>query len=87
LAQIDSLKKRIADLQAQLACGNFTKDLSFGMRNDVEVRCLQKFLNVLVTGNFFTLTQAAVVKFQEKYFIKGTGYVGSLTRQKLNQLF
>ena len=105
LAQIDSLKKRIADLQAQLAslanqkgfaCSQFTKDLSFGMKNDVEVRCLQEFLKVLVTGNFFTYTHEAVIRFQEKYAqeilapigkSKGTGYVGFLTRQKLNQLF
>ena len=49
----------------------------------------------LVTGNFYFLTQSAVSRFQEKYqeeildpfgLQKGTGYVGSLTRTKINQL-
>lgn len=114
LLQIDSLKKRIAELQAELArtlgsqgsisCTQFTKDLFFGMKGDGEVRCLQEFLRSkepelypegLVSGNFFSFTQAAVARFQEKYrsevltplgFAQGTGYVGSLTRKKLNEL-
>lgn len=114
LLQIESLKKRIAELQAELArvlksqgsisCTRFTKDLSFGLREDNEVRCLQELLKSkepllypegVVSGNFFTLTQAAVVRFQEKYqsevlapvgFARGTGYVGSLTRKKLNEI-
>lgn len=49
----------------------------------------------LVTGNFLELTRKAVIRFQEKYkneILKplgletGTGFVGSLTRQKINQL-
>jgi len=49
----------------------------------------------LVTGNFFNLTLQAVIRFQEKYaseiltpsgLQKGTGYVGSATRNKINQL-
>ncbi len=115
LAQIDSLKKKIAELQLELArvlasqggvsCSQLTRDLSFGMRGDREVSCLQELLKTkepglypegLVTGNFFSLTQAAVIKFQEKYaqeilapigLFQGTGYVGSLSRKKLNQLF
>ena len=74
------------------------------MRNNFEVRCLQEFLKAqgpeiypegLVTGNFLSLTQAAVIRFQEKYadevlapwgITKGTGFVGSTTRAKLNEL-
>lgn len=49
----------------------------------------------LVTGNFLELTKAAVIRFQEKYaaeilaslgFAKGTGFVGPLTRAKINEL-
>jgi len=49
----------------------------------------------LVTGNFGNLTKLAVIRFQEKYkneillpvgLIKGTGFVGPLTRAKINML-
>src|SRR3989338_8667655 len=112
LLQIDVLKKRIAELQAELArvlgsqggvsCSQLTKDLFFGMRGDSEVSCLQELLKTkepglypegVVSGNFFTLTQAAVIRFQEKYrsevltplgLTQGTGYVGASTRAKIN---
>ena len=115
LAQINLLKKQIVDLQAKinsilvtrgqdLTCGKFEKNLSIGITNSQDVRCLQQFLKNqgseiypegLVTGNFLTLTQAAVIRFQEKYkeevlnpldLEKGTGYFGFLTRQKANKL-
>lgn len=49
----------------------------------------------LITGNFLNLTKKAVMRFQEKYkeeilyplgLNRPTGYVGFLTRQKINQL-
>lgn len=83
------------------SCERFDSNLYFGLRNNQEVRCLQEFLKTenvypeaLVTGNFLSLTQAAVVRFQEKYaseilaplgLRQGTGYVGQATRTKINQ--
>ncbi len=79
-------------------------NLYFGLTNNQEVRCLQDFLKnqgkeiypeSLVTGNFLSLTQAAVIRFQEKYadeilkpqgFKEGTGLVGKTTRAKLNEI-
>lgn len=85
-------------------CTFFANDLYFGMRNNFEVSCLQEFLKSqgpevypegLVTGNFLSLTQEAVIRFQEKYsseiltplgLAKGTGFVGPATRTKLNEI-
>lgn len=113
LAQIELLKAEIARVKAQLAavqsrgvngtsCGAFEENLSFGMQDNQQVRCLQEFLKGhgsdmyperIVSGNFFFLTQQAVIRFQEKYakdiltpvgLEKGTGYVGPSTRAKIN---
>jgi hypothetical protein len=110
LDQISLLKIQIANLQGQsvtpvqLSCKQFNNNLYFGVSNMGEVTCLQQFLKNqgsdiypagLVTGNFGSLTQQAVIKFQEKYsadilspagLLKGTGYVGALTRAKINQI-
>ena len=49
----------------------------------------------IISGNFLELTKNAVIRFQEKYseevlkpagFQRGTGYVGSYTRNKINQM-
>ena len=116
LAQIEELKRQIAEVQAKInailangnssytTCFEIKNNLYFGMRDNQEVSCLQEFLKSqgqdiypegLVTGNFLSLTQQAVVRFQEKYaseilaplgLKKGTGYVGVQTRAKINQL-
>ncbi len=88
----------------QIACSSFLNNLYFGLTDNQEVRCLQQFLKTqgsiiypegLVTGNFLTLTERAVVRFQEKYkdeiltplgLEKGTGYVGPKTRAKINEI-
>ena len=109
LAQIEDLKAQISKLQSQQGvitqeCTRLSTDLYFGVRNDIDVRCLQEFLKNqgksiypegLVTGNFASLTQQAVIRFQEKYvseilapigLSRGTGYVGERTRAKINQI-
>lgn len=85
LAQIDYLQKEIAKIQAQIntilsrrlvSCRAIERNLSYGLKNDPEVRCLQEFLKLqgtsvypegLVTGNFGSLTRSAVIRFQERY--------------------
>lgn len=70
----------------------FNHNLAFGLRNNKDVTALQKILAVEklytgpITGNFFQLTFQAVKKFQKKYQIRDTGFVGHLTRKKLNEL-
>ena len=97
-AQINAILKK------KLACQKFEQNLYFGLRDNSQVKCLQEFLKSqgngiyaegLITGNFLSLTNAAVIRFQEKYapeilaplgLEKGTGYFGSKTRTKVNQL-
>lgn len=77
-------------------------NLSYGMTNSREVEILQKFLKEqgkdiypegLITGNFYTKTKSAVIRFQEKYreeilapfgLSSGTGFVGKYTREVIN---
>src|SRR3989344_4958887 len=40
-----------------------------------------------ITGGFYNQTLAGVQSFQQKYGIEATGYVGSITRAKLNSLY
>ncbi len=112
LARIAEIKTVILALQrllselgsSEISCSQITQDLYFGMKDNIQVSCLQKFLKSqgpevysegLISGNFFTLTQQAVIRFQEKYaseilaplgLSRGTGYVGSATRMKINEL-
>jgi peptidoglycan hydrolase-like protein with peptidoglycan-binding domain len=39
-----------------------------------------------ITGYFGWITEEAVKKFQARYGIPSTGYVGSLTRAKLEKM-
>ena len=70
----------------------FTLNLWRGQEG-TEVRALQEALKAEglydagITGGFFDRTKAAVMKFQEKYGINPTGYVGPATRAQLNALF
>jgi len=99
---LEQLKNRVAQIEAEeemeeVSCQKFEENLYYGLRNDARVRCLQEFLKSqgaeiypegLVTGNFLSLTKAAVIRFQEKYaseilapweIEKGTGFVGKTT--------
>ena len=92
-----------AILAKKIGTCTFSSDLYFGMMGNPDVRCLQEFLKNqgpeiypegLVTGNFLSLTQKSVIRFQEKYATeilaplgleKGTGYFGPMTRAVANQ--
>jgi len=107
--QIAEVRAKINAISAQRGqkigtCTFFENNLYYGIMNNPQVRCLQEFLKSqgseiypegLTTGNFLSLTQQAVIRFQEKYnseilkplaLERGTGYVGPLTRAKINQL-
>ena len=106
LAQIAYLQAQLGSIsdEGETTCNAFGNDLYYGMMQNVGVRCLQEFLKNqgqdvypegLVTGNFLSLTQTAVIRFQEKYdseilaplnLERGTGYFGVLTRQVANRL-
>ncbi|OGZ99609.1 MAG: hypothetical protein A3C07_04835 [Candidatus Sungbacteria bacterium RIFCSPHIGHO2_02_FULL_47_11] len=70
---------------------SFERDLYFGILNDPDVTRLQEFLRDQgvytgpVTGNFFTMTQEGVKRFQERESIKPAfGYFGPKTRARAN---
>lgn len=102
LALIQNLQNQILAIQGGQANFSFLRDLKQRDRNE-DVKKLQEILireGMLATGlntsYFGILTKQAVVKFQEKYATeilqpnglqKGTGFVGSSTRQKLNTLY
>ena len=74
----------------------WNKDLSVGMKNNLEVALLQRVLTLEdvydgpITGNFYDLTRQGVIDFQTKHnftVAPNTGYVGSHTRKILNELF
>jgi len=98
------LQKLLTELGVESSCQSIDQNLYFGMRDNAQVRCLQEFLKSqgsdiypegIVNGNFFTLTQNAVIRFQEKYaseilvplgLTAGTGFVGSSTRVRINEI-
>ncbi|OHB62375.1 MAG: hypothetical protein A2167_06495 [Planctomycetes bacterium RBG_13_46_10] len=93
--QIAALQAQISSLVAgqSTTCLSFQADLYFGMTDNADVRCLQQFLKNqgnaiypqgLITGNFFSLTQAAVKRYQAQKGIIQTGYFGPLTRAAAN---
>ena len=103
LVKLKEERKKEETLVAS-SCKNFDNNLSYGLTNNDEVKCLQSFLKLqgtdiypegLVTGNFLSLTRKAVIRFQDKYsseilepigLKKGTGFVGPMTRKKINDI-
>lgn len=67
----------------------FNRDLYFGLMGDADVIELQKILtrekiySGPINGNFLAMTLAAVKKYQKKFGIKDTGFVGPITRRSL----
>lgn len=79
----------------------WTKNIGYGTKGDESVLRLQIALmyegvyppqnstinKCPVTGSFLTCTKKSVIEFQNKYKISPTGFVGPLTRIKLNELY
>lgn len=98
MAQIQQLQAQLAQQQGGGEgrwCHTFNADLTVGAVGE-EVSALENALaregyNVEHSSNFSSIfsenTAAAVVQFQAKYGIRQTGYVGPLTRGKLNSLY
>ncbi len=98
------LQNLLVELGVEVSCQSIDQNLYFGLKSNSQVICLQEFLKnqgvgiypeAIVNGNFYSLTQAAVIRFQEKYaseilapygLTAGTGYVGASTRAKINEL-
>jgi len=102
IARIAALIAELRDQLAALF-GQLTASLEYGDRgDDVELlqtwlaKDSEVYPEAIVSGWFGPLTKAAVIRFQEKYtedvlapwnLTSGTGYVGSTTRDKLNELY
>jgi peptidoglycan hydrolase-like protein with peptidoglycan-binding domain len=71
----------------------WSHDLQIGSPYSADVRELQTTLTKEgvysgeITGGFYNQTYTAVKAFQQKYGINATGYVGAITRAKLNALY
>ena len=102
MAQIQMLQAQLGDqMSTPITFSSFTSNLSLGSKGQ-DVSKLQQVLNrdadtiVAITGagskgmetlNFGPATKAAVIKFQTKHGITpAAGYVGAITRAKLNSL-
>jgi len=99
IAQIQALQAQLQTLQAQQGvtptwCHTFNTNLGFANSGSDEVGALHTVLDkegnsyAPDMGNtYYEGTAYAVIQLQTKYGIKQTGYVGPITRAKLNSLY
>jgi len=82
-------------LENNLFYGLRNDDRVYCLQQFLKSQGLEIYPQGLVTGNFLSLTRTAVIRFQEKYADEiltplglegGTGFVGLMTRTKINQL-
>ena len=78
-------------LPLDFAVAAIDSDLQFGARGPKVIELqnfliAKGFLSGRATGNFYSLTKQAVIVFQKSVGVSGTGYVGPLTRKKINEL-
>ena len=90
LTQVRLAIQQLSSQQQNQNCYTFDKDLKRGDSGD-EVTKLYQYLNPVTDAfvyNFDSIiVEKAVKQFQAKYGIPNTGYVGPLTRAKLNSLY
>lgn len=73
------------------AYASINQDLSYGVKND-DVIELQDFLtdggffNGPISGNYFSLTRTAVMKWQKSIGLPSSGYFGKLSRAEFNAI-
>ena len=100
---INQLRIQLSELLGIPADYKFKLNLRYGQKSD-DVKYLQIFLKSqgkdiypegIVSGWFGPLTQAAVIRFQEKHktkilvpwgLIKGNGFVGKKTTERINEI-
>jgi len=90
-----------ASAETTLLPHRWTRNLSYGLRTNTDVLRLQTALiyeglyppknrdknDCPITGSYLGCTRKAVQAFQARYGIEPTGYVGEITRGKLNALY
>ncbi len=88
--EVSEVRQEVADVREELKLTRFLQRGAKG--NDVKI--LQEFLSQfpdiypeqLVTGFFGPLTEAAIIRLQEKHDIEQVGIVGPKTLAKINEL-